>query len=81
MDDFRVGSISPYEPYRDGQKPERAGDRKGRRQKSPDYPEEDGFTSTADEAEAEVEAPEAVVEAASQAEPQDYYIPAEPVDE
>jgi hypothetical protein len=70
MDDFRVGSISQYEPYREDRTP-------GRRQRAPDG-QEDGFASTVEEAEAETEA-EAGAEAG--AEPQDYYTPSERPDE
>lgn len=71
MDDFRVGSISQYEPYREDQTAPRVGDRKERRQKAP-QDRKDEFESTVEQAEAEAEAG---------AESHDYYVPSEPADE
>ena len=47
MDEFRVGSISQYEPYREDQPARRTGERKDRRSKAP-APREDGFDSSED---------------------------------
>jgi hypothetical protein len=67
MDDFRVGSISQYEPYREDQPAGRGN--KEKRQKDPPE-QEDAFESVVEQAEAE-----------TGAEAQDYYTPSEPAGE
>jgi hypothetical protein len=73
MDDIRVGSISNYDPFQEGQRTERVGDRKERRHRPPPQDEiEDGFATSLEEAE---------TQAPADGMPQDYYAPSKPQEE